>query len=370
MANWWNPFDDEGGAFQGSEPGFFWNDMGIGGGSGGAPPAKRGQARGGGADPNEASFQLGWDPSGTQAIGTQAQGTAQHAQQLGGVAAQQRYDALSAGSRGTPRPDQGAAYGLLNNVQGRGQGMGQVGAEIGARADDTTGSAAQAVRAQGVNDSLNAALALAGSQGGLGGSAAAMSQAMQTAPAEIARAANEAAQLQAASDDADAARQLEALGMQGSLLGSARQGDLASADLARQLGLDLSEQQLAGMSLNDQLRLGLGQQGLGYDQMSLDAQLGAGQLGLGAQELGLQGATSSLEGRIAYEQLLNDLYGIDSGQQLGMRELDIQKGQNIMGAIGGVGSSIAGLAMLSDERAKQNAKLTNLKDRYSALGGY
>lgn len=364
-----NPFDDAGGAFQGSEPGFFWNDMGIGGGSGGAAPAHRGTPRGGGQGIDQANFQLGWDPSGTQQVTQTSQNIGSQAYGMGGTAAEMRGGAYGAANRSTPGVDQFRATGELNNATGRGQSMGGVAGAIGEASQIQTGNAAQNVRQQGVNDSLNAALAVAGSGGGLGGSAAAMSQAMQQAPAEIARAANDAARIQQEADETNAQRRLQGLGMQGDLLDRARQGDLNAANLARQMGLDVSEQALAGMSLNDQLRLGLGQQALGYDQAAIEGQLGAGQLGLGAQQLGLQGSVADLEGRMAYERLLNELYGIDSGQQLGMRELDLQRGQNIMGTIGGIGTSVAGLAMLSDERSKKNVRLTSLKERYAALGG-
>lgn len=367
-----NPFDDPAGAFQGKEKGYlpFGLDAkgGLLTGSGGAKPGKRGQARGGGVDPDAANFALNWDQSGLQNLNNFAGGTASDAIATRGIGGNIRDQAGGAALRSMAPIDQAGAQAGLGVAGMRGAAEANLAGGLETASGIQTGSAAQNVRQQGTNDALSAALALAGSGGGLGGSAAAMSQAMNTAPAEIARAANDAAQIQQASDEANAARRLQGLGMAADVTSQARQGDLAGAGLSRQLGLDISEQDLARLSLNDQLRLGLGNLGLGYEQTGIEGQLGAGQLGAEIQNIGLQGSMADLEGRIAYERALNELYGIDSAQQLGMRQLDIEKGKNAMGSIGGIGTAVAGLAMLSDARAKKNVRLTSLRDRFAAIG--
>src|SRR5262245_26778661 len=92
--------------------------LGIGGG--GAASPNRGEPRAGGAAPDKANFELGWDPSGAQAIGQQAFGVGAQAAGMNDTAADTRTQALAADRRGTPGVDQTQANAQLaqSNAQG------------------------------------------------------------------------------------------------------------------------------------------------------------------------------------------------------------------------------------------------------------
>ena len=372
MPDWWNPFDDPGGAFQG------------GGGAGGVGEvrAERGDPRG--TNVNRENFNLNYDPTGqltamnaaSVAAGQSGQIGAQ-AQGLGVQGDIGRAQAGFAANRTTPQFNAAGANMQAGTAFGRGQQQGDIANQIAARAGQTTGSGAQAQLQQGINAAMDAQLAIAGAGSGLGGNAAALAQASGQAPSLIAQQANESARLQAETDQADAARQLQALGMSGDLTGQARAQDLGLMGAMNDTERARVETALQGMSMNDALQLGLGGQALDYSRLGIEGQMGAadlglsgGQLGLGAGQLGLQAQQSALEGRMAYEQMLTDLYGIDSGAQQQARANDITASQNMMGNIAGLGTAIGGLAMMSDEDTKKKKTMSSLNERYSAIGGY
>ncbi len=393
MAKWWNPFDDAGGAFQGESPGVAGVDPGVlaagagfltGGGSSllgqlamgsgllgagqdaglfgnsdaGGAGFGRGQP-GSGVAPDKANFTLGWDPSratnlaGTAAgIGAQGQ---EGARVLGEQAGNQRgtagyYVGEQGGipGRDTPQADFGRAQGAIGGANALG---GQQGANVGRILDAsgrTTDSGAQAQFQQGANQAMNSALSLARSGSGFGGSAATMSNAIGQAPSQIMDAANRSAQIKAQADQADASRQLSALGLAGTELGTARGQGIETAGVEAGMAQDQAALGLQGMSLNDAQRLGLANLGLGYENLASDtglgafdagisAQLGAGQLGLGAEQLGLAGAEAGLAGMTDYERALNELYGIDANYRLGSRNLGQQASRDrVQGVLGGI----------------------------------
>jgi hypothetical protein len=421
-----NPFDDEEGMFQGK----YDNDVERQA----AQVAARGKPKAG-AGPDINNYSLNNDGSGIAGqqqlsynIGQNAvaagdavgAGARAYGQSIQGQADsrsrnldQSAYGATLAGqelsaqaqqaqTRGAPTVDYSGANQALAGAGQAGQSQMGIAQQLAGQANRDTGSAAQAQMQQGTNEAINAAMSIAKSGNGFGGSAASLAQAAQQAPGAIANQANQSAMLRAGEDQANAQRQLQALGA----AGQAYQGAGAQALQGGQLSADMQQRaaglQLQGMAQNDALELGRRQAALGYTQTGLQgsteaqqlgmqgslaaAQLGtdatlAGlqygtnaamqgqQLGMTAEELQLQRAIAERQGYQDYEQQLTDIYAIDSGATTAAQANETQKQGNALGVLGAAGGAVAGAAMLSDERAKANIETKSLRERYAALSG-
>lgn len=362
------------------------------------------------------TFQLGWDPQNARAIGqsaANAQGNAGQmaagasgaGAQLAGLASQttagmgqtaQNYGGAGQGiyrsqagavdQRNTPQANFNPATQAIANQQG-------IAAQLANAANRTTDSGAQAQLRQGIDEAIASQMAIARSGSGFGANAAGLNQAAGGAGALIGQQASQSALLKAQTDQADAARQLQALGAAGEQYGAAggAQAQMASraaelqlagltandaraqalSELAHQYGSEGFQGQMAAQQLGLESAFRTNQQT--FDQMLAAQGLGleAGQQRLGAEGLELQGANLALGGREAYESALNQIYGIDKGVELGNRQLendaDMQNLSAILGTIG-TGAAIVG-GFMSDRRAKTNIEHDSLRRRYAALSG-
>lgn len=354
-------------------------------------------------------FRLGWDPSKTREFGSAAamaqagagdmansfqreenalgrlgmdaqRGIAGLGAGLGGFGAQAQDRSQQVEARQTPTANFDPATAAIQNQ------MGSASALMNA-ANRTTGSGAQAQLRQGIDEAINSQMAIANSGSGFGANAAGLNQAAANAGALIGQGANQSAMLQAQTDQADAARQLSALGAAGDQYGSAAGAQAQIADREAQL-------QMQGMSANDAraqamselaYQYNTGAAGMGqaaYDsgfqnamaasQFGADNELAArdyglraGAQGLAAGQLELSGANAALSGRQSYEQMLTDLYGIDKGVELGNRQLE--NGADTQNAAMGLSTAVALASLMSDERSKKNIRVESLKDRYAAI---
>lgn len=300
------------------------------------------------------------------------------------------------------------ALGQANDA--RGAQMGVAGG-LGQFAQQGPGaSVAEAQLGEALNRNMAQNVALARSGRGWGGGSAAMSQAVDANAMAQQQAAGQAATLRAQEADAFRARQLQALGMQGQVLGQARgqdfsggalglqgattQAGLADAQMARndaqQLGLlgagtNLQNTGLGFSNLGANLygqgnQAYLGAQGLaqGAIGQGANAALGFGQAGQQAQQFNTQ-AQSALVG----QQFGNTMAGLGMGQDLTQAQLDAQIQQEQLrinpgaamaqqanagkqaltgGLIGAAG------AIVSDKRAKTNIReVTGLEEGLSLL---
>lgn len=400
MGEWWNPFDDENGAFNGSGPT---------GGYGAGHHSVRGQPQAGQAV-NQGNFALNYNGGGTavtqnaQGLQTDAGNVAnqliQTGQQAGNNVSNAGYQLAQQGNQYAQQGQQTNPLQQANQAQAQAQlnqanqnAAAQMGTarELAAAGGQDTLSAANAQLQQGTNQALNSAMSVAKSGQGFGGSAATLAQAAQAAPQAIANQANQAAMLAAGESQARANRQMAGLQGAGSLLGQAGSQQLQGAGQQAQMEQQNALLRQQGIEANNQLGLGYGNLGLGYNQAALQGvaqgnelaqqsmqnaanaglgqQLQAGQLGLGGQQLDLQAAQLAQEGNISYEQALNQLYGMDVQSQLGNRQQDIQKDTDAFNAFAGAVGSLGAAAAMSDRRAKTNIEATSLRRRYMALGG-
>ncbi len=403
MGDWWNPFDDANGAFQG-------------GSDSGTSPAGPGHhsVRGtpqAGTPVNQANFGINYNGGGT-AVTQNAQGIQDSAGNVSnaliGTGQQAGANVAGAGAQlgmmGQGYANQGNSpgnalqqgnYGQANAAisQARQNQAAQGGyaAQLAGAGGQDTLSAANATLNQGTNNALNSAMSIAKSGQGFGGSAASLAQAAQAAPGVIANQANQAAILAANESQAKAQREMAGYQGAGAMLNAANAQQLQGAGLQSQQEQQNALLRQQGLEANTQRQLGLGQLGLGYNQaalqgiqagnqlgqqsmqnaaqLGLESQLQAGQLGLGGQQLDLQAAQLAQQGNISYEQALNELYGMDIGSQIQNRGMDQQSSRDWVSGVTGTIGAIGSVAAMSDRRTKTNVQLTNLRKRYAALGG-
>lgn len=306
-----------------------------------------------------------------------------NAQGLGRLGIDAQQQSIGFDQRQTPTANFNPATAAIQNQQG-------IAARLAGEAGRSTESGAQAQLQSGINEAINSQMSMAKSGSGFGASAAGMNQAASNAGALIAEKANQAALLKAQTDQADAARGLQALDAAGSqYAGSgAALGSLAGRDAELRLqGLSANDARAQAMQDLGMQYQGLGQQGLqsgvqtGIEgaqygaNFGLQGQLEAQRLGLdaGTQQLmaeqqKMQGANMALAGREQYEADLNQLYGIDKGVELGNRQLENQADMQNANAALSTGTALLSIAaMASDERTKKNVRLESLRNRYAAI---
>lgn len=271
-------------------------------------------------------------------------------------------------------------------------------------------SAAQAQLRNAMSANLQDQLALAGSGRGYGGGAAAKAQALRALPGMQANAANQSSMLRAQENAAWRQRQGQNLAGAAGAYGQAAQSGIAQGQLglagvntatgaltqganvglagantalsgygqqasaaqaAGQMGLAGGDRALAG--------LGMGMQGANAQMQGAQTQgqlrSQAGQLGLAGFQQGTQGATAAaaaagqgfglgfqgdtlrgqtygqdMAAKQNYEQMLTQIYGIDSGVGIAQQQADAQYNAAMINA----GSTLAAgiIPMLSDERQK------------------
>ncbi len=200
-------------------------------------------------------------------------------------------------------------------------------------------SAAQAQLQMGSDRAMAANLALAGSGTGMGDSAEAMRRAQFQNATQQSETANQAAMLRAQEEEARRQMQLGALGQAQDAYGAIRGADLGARDQSigqAQFGVDA---ELQNRGLNDALTQGMLDASMGYDQMYYDTY---------QDELAAAGQ---------YE-------AIRQGAATANQSMDAQRDGQILGTI----SSLGGMAMMSDQRAKKRiTRLDELSDEYAAL---
>jgi hypothetical protein len=218
-------------------------------------------------------------------------------------------------------------------------------------ADQPAGpSAAQAQLQMGSDRAMAANLALANSGTGMGDSSEAMRRAQFANATQQSETANQSAMLRAQEEQQQRENILQAYGQGAGVLG--QQG---------QLGLAMGDQELASRELNDSTALA-------YDQLGLQAYGQGADIDLAYE----QEARANLEN----ESAANQAYEANATAQDSLRtQRDLQNDQQshdrdtqLIGAGLGIASSIGGLAMMSDARAKKRIReLDDLNDAYAAL---
>lgn len=200
-------------------------------------------------------------------------------------------------------------------------------------------SAAQAQLQKATDQSMAANLALAGSGTGMGDSSEALRRAQFANAGALATAANDSATLRAQEDQAYRQQQMQGLGVAQDAYSGVRAGDQASRGQSADQAQFGAESELQSRSLNDAFAQGMYDNSMAYDQMYYDTyqdELAAA----GQYEAIRQGAATANQASDAQRD----------GQLLGMA------------------SSLGGLAMMSDRRAKKRIReLDDLNDAYAAL---
>lgn len=350
MADAWNPFDDEGGAFQGADPGF-QTLTGRDSTASNAPAPIYGTTRTGGG-PDAANFTLGGDPNWTANYA--AAGNAEYGRRAGMADAA----AAAAAGRATPTTDFGRAQGALGSVQGAEGMQGDVYGGLMNFANGPQGpSAAEATAREGANRSLRQNLAMARGGSGFGESTAGLAGAQRAHTDATAAAAAEGARIRAAEDQAFRGQQLQAFGQAGGVAGQIGSSALGRAGAEAGQAQFLTQAELEAQRQRDQAQLAFGQQGLDAFGRGRNEELAAQQAALGGR-MGLEGTRA-------------DIYGAELGHQIGTRQLNQQNSMNYIGGITGFLSGGGGLASMaksgSDRRMKKNIRRTDLAERYEAL---
>lgn len=200
-------------------------------------------------------------------------------------------------------------------------------------------SGAQAQLQMGSDRAMAANLALAGSGTGMGDSSEAMRRAQFANATQQSETANQAAMLRAQEEQARRQMQLGALGTAQDAFSGIRSADLGARDQSIGQANFGVQSELESRSLNDALTQGMIDASMGYDQMYYDTyqdELGAAQ---------------------QYEALRQ-------GAATANQASDAQRDGQILG----LASSVGGLAMMSDRRAKKRvSELDDLNDTYAAL---
>lgn len=258
------------------------------------------------------------------------------------------YREIGAGYRNASGPDYTAATGSQSDAKSaRAAGMvpweGQLNAAnaaLGYSEDDSLGGDAAAAQfRQATNENIGNALAMARSGRGLGGSQAAMSQAIAQNANTGQQAANQSAIMAAEQARADRAMQLQALGV-------AQQGYGAAGNYM--LGQQGADTAMAGQQIQQ------AQYGTDYD-------LAAGQLGLAYDREANTLEQQQLEARIEEER-------IRSGNVMGAQGTNIASdNERDSGMIGMIGGAIGAMSMLSDEREKTDKKRTSAAEAFRDL---
>lgn len=261
----------------------------------------------------------------------------------------QGYRDMGAGYRNASGPDYTMANGSQSDAKSaRAAGLvpweGQLDAANAAMkfAEQGPGGndAAQAQLRQATNENMGNALALSRSGRGLGGSQAAMSQAIAQNATTGQQAANQSAIMAAEQKRADQLAQLQALGL-------AQQGYGAAGNYM--LGQQGADAAMAGQQIQQA-------------QYGTDYGLQAGQLGLAYEREANALEQQQLEALIAEEQMR-------SGNTMAAQNTNIQSdNQRDQGMIGMIGGAIGAMSMLSDEREKTSKKRTSAAEMIRDLG--
>ncbi len=200
-------------------------------------------------------------------------------------------------------------------------------------------SAAQAQLQNATDQSMAANLALAGSGTGMGDSSEAMRRAQFANAGALATAANDSAMLRAQEDQAYRQQQMQGLGMAQDAYSGVRSGDMGSRGQSMDQAQFGVESELQNRGLNDAFTQGMVDASMGYDQMYYDT----------------------------YQDELNAAQQYEAIRQ-GAATANAQQDQARDGQLLGMASSVAGLAMMSDRRAKTRVQeLDDLNDSYAAL---
>jgi len=298
----------------------------------------------------QGDFELGsHNSAATTAMLGNAQATGdKYSAIFGGDAARAGDLSAAAGSRGlgvfqgnTSRYNAG----VTNALQDRSMQTGSYGALMNFANQGPGDSAAQAQLRDSTNANTANALAMARSGRGMGGSAAAMRQAIAQNAVAQQTSNNQMAALRAQENTAYQAQRLNALGQAGGIAGqtvSADQGTAATGLAGAQYQTNTA---LQGTQLNDASSQAWAQQQQAAQQQGMGAEMGAQ-----TQQLNIN--ATALAGRESQWASANQTHGIDTGNATQAGIADANRQQAYIGA----GASAAGsvIAATSDERAKTN----------------
>lgn len=244
-------------------------------------------------------------------IGGYQQGNLGQTWNLGALGA--GFGQAGAAAQGREAPIDLQRLGMMDKARA-GQ-LGVAGAMLDAAGRGPGPSAAQAQLDASTGASMRQQLALAGSGRGAGGGAAAFRQAAAQ-QAQIQGSANAQAGVLRAQEEAAWRQQQAALmGQAAGIAGNVAGQDLAAAQYTSGTNLQSSQQ-------NDQFQLGMSGLQLGANTAAAQNQMNSAQLQLATEGLGHQINMGALSGSMGYEQLMNQIYGINMGHAQAQNQMN------------------------------------------------